>query len=222
MRLTKFFRPLPVLGLLSLSLPAFAATFNFSGVFSQDDNLLQFQFTIAGNASIVLQSFSYAGNGTDIPAGGFAPVLALFGPLPSGDPPSLGYDAGGASPSCGPRLIDPGTHLCYDAYLTPGVLTAGTYLVTLTENDNTPAGTDYASGFVEQGNGNFTGANFGPGSGSFYDPFGNQRTANYAFSISGVDTAISLSSTPEPSGLISLLAGLTLLAAAGIKRKQRT
>lgn len=221
MRVAELLRPFSILGLLSLSLPAFASTFNFSGVFTQDDNLLQFQFTIAGNASVVIQSYSYAGNGTDIPAGGFAPVLALFGPVPSGDPLVLGYDAGGSSPSCGPRLIDSLTGLCYDAYLAPGVLSAGTYLVTLTENDNLPAGTDYASGFAEQGNGNFTGANFGPGSGSFYDPFGNQRTASYAFAISAVDSAISLS-TPEPSGLVSLLASLSLLACAGMKRRKRT
>jgi hypothetical protein len=214
------FRSILVLGTLSLSIPAYAATFNFSGAFTQDDNLLEFQFTIAGNASVVLQSFSYGGNGTTISAGGFAPVLSLFGPIPSGDPPLLGFNAGGASPNCSPRLTDPVTHLCLDAVVAPGVLTAGTYLVTLTENDNEPQGTDFNSGFSEAGQGNFTGPDFGPGSGSFYDPFGNHRTANYAFSISGVTSASPVSATPEPAGLVSLLSGLSLLAGAGLKRKK--
>src|SRR5579863_3330649 len=145
---------------LLLPVPSFAG-FTFSGSFSQDDNLLQYQFTIAATSTVTLESFGYAGDGASVPAGGFAPVLAVFGPIPSGDPFMQHFDDGGAAPSaCGARLIDPVTHSCLDADLTLS-LAPGTYLVTLTENDNAPIGPNYSDGFVEAGKGNFTGINEG-------------------------------------------------------------
>lgn len=203
--------------LVALLLPIQAfASFTFSGSFSQDDNMPEFQFTIAAISTVTLESFSYAGNGSTVNPGGFAPVLSVFGPLPSGDPNLLGFDDGGAAPGgCGSRLIDPVSHACLDAALTLPSLNPGTYLVVLTENDNTPNGPDFASGFVEQGNGNFTGVNQGFPGASFLDPFGNQRTPNFDLTISGVDSA---ESVPEPATVSLLIAGLGLLA---FKQKMR-
>ena len=192
-----------------LPIPSFA-DFTFSGSFSADDNMLFYQFTIAATSTVTLESFGYAGNGSTVPAGGFAPVLSVFG-VEGADPLALlGTDDGGTAPAgCGPRLIDPVSHLCLDADLTLPSQAPGTYLVVITENDNTPNGPDLAGGFNEQGNGNFTG-------GPFLDPFGNQRTPNFDFTISGADSAQAL---PEPSTVSLLIAGLGLLA---FRRKMRS
>ena len=191
-----------------LPVPSFAS-FVFSGAFTQDDNELYYQFTIAASSTVTLESFSYGGNGSTVSPGGFAPVLSVFGTIPSVDPTLEGFDDGGVAPSgCGARLVDPVSNACLDADLVL-TLGPGTYLVVLTENDNTPNGGDLASGFNEQGNGNFTGTNEGFPGESFLDPFGYQRTPNFYFTISGADSAQAL---PEPSTVSLLIAGLGLLA----------
>jgi hypothetical protein len=192
-----------------LSLPAFSATiFAFSGNFTQDDYEAQYSFTILTSVSVNLQTWSYAG-GTDplsnvIPSGGFAPVLSLFdagGNL-------LGYDAGGSAPSgCGPRAID-SDGFCLDAYLLEPLLNAGTYFVTLTEQDNTPNGPTLADGFARDGQGNFTGPEFLGVPGSFIDQGLNQRDSAYEFTIGPVNTAFVV---PEPSGTLMLVPGLLWL-----------
>jgi hypothetical protein len=200
-----------------LPIPSFASTFTFSGSFTEDDNLLQYMFTISAPATVTLESFSYGGNGTTVSPGGFAPVLSLFGPVSSSDPNLIDFDDGGTAPGgCGARLIDATTHLCLDADLTEG-LSAGTYLVTLSENDNTPNGPDFLGGFNEAGNGNFTGINQGFPGESFLDPLGNQRTPNYDFTITGVDSATAL---PEPSTMSLLIAGAGLLAGLRARRRR--
>jgi len=205
--------------LLFFLVPTFASnTFEFSGAFSEDDILLQYQFTLGAGSTVTIESFSYAGNGSTISAGGFAPVLSLFGTEISGDRVLLTFDDGGSAPGgCGPRLIDSVSNACLDGFVTR-VLGAGTYLVTLSENDNTPNGPDLLGGFNETGNGNFTGINQGFPGEAFLDPFGNQRTANFDFTISGVDTAQVL---PEPSTISLLIAGLGLLAGAARVRKMK-
>lgn len=212
------YKPLCLVPFL-FSIPAFAGTIvNFSGTFSQDDNMLEYQFTIAASSTVTIESFGYGGDGAGVPAGGFATVLSLFGPIPSADPNLLGSDEGGVAPAgCGARLIDSQTGFCFDALLT-GVLSPGTYVVTLTENDNTPNGPGLLDGFSEDGTGNFTGINQGFQGASFLDPFGNQRTPNFDFSISGADSAVQL---PEPSTLPLLIAGSALLAGLAFFKKIR-
>jgi hypothetical protein len=199
------------------AIPSFASSFTFAGSFTQDDNILEYVFTISAGSTVTLESFSYGGNGTTVNPGGFAPVLSLFGPVTSSDPNLINDDDGGTAPGgCGTRLVDPVTHECLDADLTE-VLSPGTYLVVLTENDNTPNGPDLLSGFNEMGNGDFTGTNAGLPGDSFLNPGNNlQRTPNYDFTISGVDNALQL---PEPSTMSLLIAGLGLLA--GVRARQK-
>ncbi len=191
-----------------LPIPSFA-DFTFSGSFSQDDIMLEYQFTIAATSTITLESFSYGGDGGSVPAGGFAPVLSLFSPAGSSDPTLLNNSLEGGA--CGVRTPDNG--LCLDAYLQE-VEGPGSYLVFLTEYDNLPQGGDLASGFARTGQGNFTGPEFLSAPGAFIDEFGNQRTPNFDFTISGADSAMSL---PEPSTVSLFIAGLGLLA---FKRKR--
>jgi hypothetical protein len=209
------------LGLFSLSIPATASTFNFSGVISQDDSLVQFQFTTAGLAQVQIQTFSYGGNGTNISAGGFAPVLTLFGPLPSGDPGWLGDST---ISGCGSGLADTVTTECADASLTAGAsgpLAAGTYLVVLSQFGNVSNnGFDLDGGFSQTGNPTYTAA--GILSGPFVDPDGiHQRTGAWAVQLGGDVTAANLVASPEPATLWSLLAGLGLLAAFALTQNRR-
>jgi hypothetical protein len=193
---------------------ACASTFSFNGVFGADDQQASFNLVLNSPGAITIQTTSYA-------TGGFAPILSIFGvpDLGPGDPMLLGDDTGGVFPTCGIRGISVATGACLDAVLgldsilnqNPlGTLAAGTYLVVLTEQSNTPVGTDLASGFTEDGQDNFTavpGINNGP----FVDPANWSITdsPNWAVTFQNVDYA---SQTPEPSTLLSILAGFGVLA----------
>ena len=199
-----------------------ADTFYFSGVFQHDDDMRQFQFTIASASTITLQTWSYGGPldplTSDPLFGGFAPVLTVFDSLGNlaGGPDTGGVNGG--SPPCATRGIDPVTNFCLDA-LIQEPLGPGTYSLVLTEYDNLPSGTNFADGFDRTGQGDFTGSAFGPGSGQFYDLNGNARTGRYVLTIDGVNTAQQVGAVPESSTLLLTVFGLA--GAFGL-RKRRT
>ena len=182
-----------------------------TGAFTQDDNEQVFNFTLAGPATVTMRTWSFAGgtnaNGQTIAAGGFAPVLSLFDA--SGAESLLAFDSGGVAPSaCSPRKIDPATGFCLDAYLNEALAT-GSYTLVLTEYDNTPNGPTLPDGFLEQGNGNFTGGPFFLNAGS-----GFQRNADWAVDI----TSASSAPVPEPT----TAAGILFLVLIGCAvRKER-
>jgi uncharacterized protein (TIGR03382 family) len=189
---------------------------SFSGVFTQDDNILVIPFRLDSTTAVVLRTWSFAGgvnaNSQTIPAGGFAPVLSLFDETGS----LLASDHNGGTGACGPRAEDPASHFCWDAYLDP-TLTAGNYTLTLTEDDNIAAGATLADGFTEEGNGNFTGPLFlGPGGTglSFILADGSARTAQWAVDLEGVSAAYVV---PEPAPALLAFAGLLWLL--GRRRK---
>jgi hypothetical protein len=204
-----------LLGFASL---ASATTFNFSGTFTQDDEHATFVMTLASPGAVTIATTSYAN-------GGFAPVLSIFGaPLfAPGDPSLLGSNSGGSP--CGIRAASATTGLCLDALLgydsvlstNPlGSLPAGTYLVVLTEQSNTPNGPDLASGFDFDGQGNFTavpGVNNGP----FVDPSNPSitDTGNWALQFQNVSGA---NSVPEPSTFVAILMGFGILVTMRSRR----
>ena len=61
---------------------ASGSSFSFTGVFSTDDQLQQFTFTLAAPSFFTLGTWSYAGRvnqaGMVIPRGGFDPWLSLY------------------------------------------------------------------------------------------------------------------------------------------------
>ena len=183
----------------------------YSGSFASDDDRFEVSFTLASSTQVSMQTWSYGGgtdpNGDVVTRGGFATVLSLFDPLDT----LLALDTGGTAPnSCDPREIDAFTGFCLDAFLSP-ILGPGTYRLVLTEYDNIPRGPAYVDGFLQDGQGNFTG-------GPFKDPDGNQRTSSYTLSISSSDAT----PVPEPATLVTLAAGLVLCGAARRRRKRPT
>ncbi|MDQ3245664.1 MAG: DVUA0089 family protein [Pseudomonadota bacterium] len=139
-------------------------SFSFTGTLTTADDVLYFDFTITGESEIVLRSYSYAGgtngNGQQIPAGGFDPILSLFNA--AGDLIASNDDGGSNVPT------DPTTGNNYDVFLE-SLLPAGTYRVAVTAFSNFPAGDNLSEGF--EGGGDF-----------------DERTANFAFDVIGADT----------------------------------
>lgn len=194
--------------------PARADVLSFNGTFTQDDQLEVINFTLATAGDATFRSFGYAGGtngaGTAISAGGFDPWLSLFD--------STGLLIGQNNDGAGFVPADPNTGSAFDSYFTDAGLSAGSYVLVLSQADNGPNGPTFADGFLEQGNPNFSAA-FGCTNGSFCDqsfvyPY-NNRTGDWAVDI----TVPTVSSTvPEPASLV-LLGSAALLA--GIRRYGR-
>ena len=193
-------------GLLSLG-TANASTVSYSGTFSGDDQVQLYSYTLSHASNVVFSTDSYGGgvsNGVSIPAGGFVPVLSLFNSMGN----EIASDGGDATCYAGMKA-DPATSMCDDAYLNEN-LAAGSYTVALTEFFNVPVGPNISDGFLEQGQGNFTGATCGT-TGAFYETDTatcSQRTGAFSLNIT---------TTPEPS---TLWLGAIPLIAFGVVRRR--
>jgi hypothetical protein len=186
-----------------------AATFSFTGTFVQDDQLTIFLFT-APSPTVTLRTWSYAG-GTDasgqlIAPGGFDPILSVFdatGGLTAGSLLLADNNDGAGVPT------DLGNG--FDSLLSiPGLSVGGTYAVVLSQNDNAANGPVFGSGFVRDGQGNFTPGAFGCLGTSFCDSSANQRNGNWEVDILGVGSATiqGAAATPEPTSLLLSAAGI--------------
>jgi len=201
-------RSLCVLALTSLSAAmAGAATINVqtlpdggysgTGNFVHDNDRQLFTFTLSSTSDVNLFTTSWADTN------GFLPVLSLF--LADADPSNeilLAVDDGATAQDCGPRGIDSTYSFCLDAYVSVPQLSAGDYLLVLTESTNVPNGLislgSYADGFSRSSDGNFTSKDcFGTASSPFwFTSHGCDTTLNSSWAVSIQSTA---SATPEPS-----------------------
>lgn len=178
--------------------------FSSSGCFVQDDNQLDFTFTLSSDTPDFAAYTTQWADGSD----GFAPILSLYDS--GGD--LLGTDGTSASPpDCGARGIDPNSGTCWDAYLSMD-LGPGSYTLVLTQWGNIPVDTSLADGFALTGYGDYTAAFVSQDSGACYAPDNTARDCSYNLQI---DTE-QVPSTPEPvTGLMGVTGLLALLVMAG-------
>ena len=191
----------------ALSASVRAADFSFQGTFSADDEVQLFDFTVGTTSDVTLKTLSYAGgiqaDGTDISAGSFDPILALF----DGAGNFIADNDDGIFPDVG---IDPVTGAEFDTFLQ-STLVPGSYTVAISQFDNFfngGFGDNISLGFFEAENPNFT-AIFGCSNGQFCDVFADNRTNEWAFDILNVDSAVVVETPvthdiPEPSAVLAL------------------
>lgn len=173
---------------------AHAASFNFSGTFTRDDQAEIFRVSVASSATANFQTSSFA-------RGGFSPVVSLFNDSAAGL--LIGSDNGVDNANGEARLQIP--------------LTAGTYTLVLTQYDNLAAGPRFANGFLRAGNASFT-SEFAGRSGQFYDINGMERNGSFSLFFDNVDAAVGV---PEPATFAIAGAGLLVLVWPIRKRKPK-
>jgi hypothetical protein len=200
-----------------LATPVFSSSFSFAGYFSHDNDVQMFTFSLFSDATVTLQTLGYGGSadlpggtnaaGQVITAGGFESVLQVYN-APSGVAVG-GPIQPGPDPGCSPRTPDPGRfNFCQDAY-TQIFLTAGDYLLSLTQSANDPLG-NLSDGFFYVDS--IPDPNFNSG---FVGTLGLQGTNAWNLDILFVDTA----EAPEPASALLAAAGL-ILAGIGARRRR--
>ncbi len=185
--------------------------------FEGDDDARAFEFTIAQDSIVTIETVSYAGGflvgfGFDDPGGGFDPVLSLF------DGAGLFIDDDDDDDDfIGPGNVDPVTGEVFDAFLQP-TLAAGTYTLVITQFDNFfdgGVGDPLSNGFLLTGDPFFT-APFGCDAGQFCDfsfP-SDSRSNRFAINLSAEALEV-----PEPAALAML--GFGLLGVGMAYRRRR-
>lgn len=202
---------------IATAVPAQAADFSFSGMFTGDDDVAFFDFSATDASTITLRSYSYAGGtnaaGTVFAAGGFDPILTLYN-LTTGERIAQ-QDDGSGVPS------DPTTSENYDVNFSQ-ILTAGNYRVALSQFDNF-GGATLSDPFRRAGQGNFTSGFCGEGNAApFCDVTGAKRTGNWAFDVLGVNAATGpgTPAVPEPATWAMMLLGFGMVAGAARYRRR--
>lgn len=216
MRTARFLLPLLAI-LTAATLPA--ASFSFSGTFTQDDQVQQFSFNVGAPSTVTLRTWSYAGGtnaaGATIARGGFDPILALFD--------STGLLIG-QNDDGGSNVSTDLSNRNYDTFFTVN-LGPGSYTVAVMVFDNFSVGPNLSDGFTRTGQGNFTATFASPTlcpDRRFCDvsesPNYTQRNGTWAFDILNVESADIISQIPEPSTWSMI--GLAGLALAGVRRRR--
>jgi hypothetical protein len=188
-----------------------AGQFSFDGIFSKDNDIQLFTFSLLSANTVTLQTWSYGGgtnaNGLTISPGGFEPVFQVYNAVSGA---GLGTFIPGTDSSCPPNIADPSRplHLCYDLFAQTS-LAAGNYLLALAQNPNLPIGDNsFNAGFQYDSDPNFNGG--------FVGTFGYPGDGHWAVDILFVDAA-GVTAVPEPSSA-ALTAVVALLAVLGSRR----
>jgi PEP-CTERM motif len=197
--------------------PARAGGTSYTGMFTLDNDVQLETFTINSTSDVTLRTWSFLGGtnyaGQVISAGGFDPMLTLFGP--GGGFIGFNDDIDRMSGNWDSELVQtglaPGT---YTVVLTQYYNYANAYLDYL--NTGSTSGT-LADGFSQAANPNFTLNIPNPPetSGYFWDAAqpAVERNGNWAMDI------VTTASIPEPASL--LLGGIGTLAGLGLVWKRR-
>jgi len=184
---------------------AWGGQINFTGTFTQDDQIQLFLYSVQVGGPVTVFTTSYDGTAS----GGFSPILSVF----QADGTYVNGNAGYSGDT--------------NASVTWVSDANEDYIVALTEWDNSPllfpTGT-LSDGFTEQGNGDFTAvppfSAGGPG-GFYTGPGGTQTTGNWAVTFSADDgLGLQASTVPEPGTSILLVGGLALMLGSKSLRKR--
>ena len=183
---------------------------SLGGFFDDDDDVRTFEFSIAVDSVVTLETVSYAGGllvgfGFADPGGGFDPILSLF----DGSGNFITADDDGST------NVDPFTLTSFDSFLQP-TLAAGTYTLAITQFDNFftgGVGDPITDGFARVGDPFFT-APFGCGAGQFCDVTSDSRGDGFAINLSAEALAV-----PEPATLALL--GFGLVGMGMVQRRRR-
>jgi hypothetical protein len=202
--------------LLGCAGSVFASNFSFTGTFIYDNDVQLFNLNLSADGSITLQTLGYGGGtnaaGQTILPGGFEPILQIY----NASGLAVGGEIDPVGP-CTPPQPDPArNYYCHDAY-APGVfLTAGNYIVAMTQSPNTPNG-NLSDGFFYDGVDNqYFNNGFGNGlTGSFF----YQGTGNWALDILNVDSASVQTTAPEPNSAV-LAAAAIILAGLNVRKRR--
>ena len=200
-----------VFGISSTQVSA-STLYSGTGNFESDNGVIFVPFTLLNSSLVTFQTFGYGG-GTNassavIANGGFEPLLQLFN-VPDG---SLngGSIFPGPNPLCGPRVPDPNRlNFCFDVF-AQSVLAPGDYLLALTQNANTTAGTNLSDGFVYDGDPSFNSG--------FVGTFGFEGDSHWALDVTAID--VTASGVPEPASLW-MTAPALLLAGLRLRRRRK-
>ncbi len=196
-----------------------ATNVTLQGSFAADDIVQFLSVSVAAPAAVDFRSYGYAGGttstGTIVPRGGFDTILTLF----SASGVFIDDNDEGAGVA-----TDPATGLAADARIKTN-LTAGNYLLALTEYDNFSIG-NLSDGFAETGNPNFTAdpsfVSGGPCPGNMFRDIsgtaGRCRSGNWTVDFVNVAAATAV---PEPSALLLAGIGFALLLLVARCRHQR-
>jgi hypothetical protein len=203
------------LGLALFASPALAGSYDFSGTFTYDDDVVGLDFTVGSTIDVTIFSSSWISEDLD-PSGspyGFDPILAIWD-MDNGGSLVHEQDDGGSSGSKDSN----GTTYYYgkwDSYYTVA-LAAGNYRATITQYDNFAKGTHLSDGFDFQGDHDFT-AIYGsqPYFNGVWDS-NDPRTGDWEFHILNVDRASQVVPLPA-AGFV----GLGLLGVLGLIRTIR-
>ena len=210
-----YFRTLATAFFFLFSFSAQAAVLSAQGSFASDDEVKLFNFSLGADFLFSARTWSFGGGvngaGDPIAAGGFAPILSLFSATGNQDLLQIAQaGAGGSCPSG--ATVDAASGFCFDVGVS-ALLSAGDYLLALTQDNNTPFGPFFTDGYLQAGRGNFTGPDYLGVDGQCILVDGSQRTCNWAVDLVLPDRIVNV---PEPGTLALLVLGLITIA--GLKR----